>query len=203
MPGHDTWSIFGSQIGSKTEAKKIQKRSDNPRWKKAIQDGIGSVLGQSWVDLGPILGSILAIFCWKTWVRVKIRFVEDKMVWRCVRDRLGREKAPKRPQHGSQEGPKIDPETNKNQHRNRHEFWCENHEGLLRSGPQIFGRDFPSGSYQEVPQEPREQSQGAGSREPGPGSKNAREDTAAHRGPKAVPGLLILEDALSEAKKSV
>ena len=50
---------FGTPKRLKIEAK-IQDE------KKAIQDDLGPVLERSWVDLGPILGSILSKNHWKT-----------------------------------------------------------------------------------------------------------------------------------------
>ena len=54
---------------AKTAPKPIPKRSKIEAKiqdeKKAIQDDLGSVLGRSWVDLGPILGSFLVKNHWK------------------------------------------------------------------------------------------------------------------------------------------
>ena len=47
------------------------------------------------------------------------------------------------------------------------------------------------------------QGAGPGSREQGQGAESARAHAAAHRGPEVVSRLLILENALSEAKMSV
>ena len=82
----------------KTAPKSIPKRSKIEAKiqddEKAIQDDLGPVLERSWVDLGPILGSILSKNHWKTYCFVKNRFFEGKSVRRRFRDQLGPKKAP-------------------------------------------------------------------------------------------------------------
>ena len=57
---------LGAQIGTKIDTKTIKNRSEKSRRKKTAQDDHGPVLERSWVDLGPILESILAKKHWKT-----------------------------------------------------------------------------------------------------------------------------------------
>ena len=59
-------SHLGTQNGTKTDPKTIKNRSEVQDEKKAAQDDLGPVLERSWVDLGPILGTILANNHWKT-----------------------------------------------------------------------------------------------------------------------------------------
>ena len=54
------------KAGPKSNPKRSKFEAKNQETKKAIQDDLGPVLARSWVDLGPILGSILAKKCWKT-----------------------------------------------------------------------------------------------------------------------------------------
>ena len=83
---------------AKTAPKSIPKRSKIEAKiedeKKATQDDLGPILGRSWVDLGPILGSILSKNHGKTQCFVNIHFFEDKSVRRRFRDQLGPKKAP-------------------------------------------------------------------------------------------------------------
>ena len=85
---------LGPQNDTKTDPKTMKNRSEKLRRKKATQDDLGPVLERSWVDLGPILGSILSKNHWKTQCFVKNHFFEDKSVRRRFRDQLGPKKAP-------------------------------------------------------------------------------------------------------------
>ena len=49
---------LGGQNGTKIDPKTIKNRSEKLRRKKATQDDLGPILERSWVDLGPIFGSI-------------------------------------------------------------------------------------------------------------------------------------------------
>ena len=73
LPGGGTPSLpspQGRHLGPKTAPKPTPNRSKIEAQmqddKKTIQDALGPVLARSWVDLGPILESILAQKCWKT-----------------------------------------------------------------------------------------------------------------------------------------
>ena len=64
------WNPLGAIWDPKTAPKSIPKRSKIEAKiqdeKKATQDDLGPILERSWVDLGPILGSIWAKNQWKT-----------------------------------------------------------------------------------------------------------------------------------------
>ena len=87
-------SIWEAKTAPKPTPKRSKIEAKIEEAKKAIQDDLGPVLERSRVDLGPSLGSILAIFYWKTYYFVNNHSFEDKPVRRRFRDQLGPKKAP-------------------------------------------------------------------------------------------------------------
>ena len=63
------WRLKTAQEDAKTEPKTNKNRSENRTEKRSPAR---TLLRRSWGDLGPILGSILGCFCWKTYYFVKI-----------------------------------------------------------------------------------------------------------------------------------
>ena len=66
-----------------------------------------TVLGRSWADLGPVLGSFLLIFYWFLYCFVEIDLFEKKWSQDVSWDDLGPIWAPKGVQDGGLLGPKL------------------------------------------------------------------------------------------------
>ena len=107
---HPRGAIWDPKMAPKPIPKRSNIETKIEDETEATQDDLGAVLERSWVDLGPILGSILAKKYWKTYYFVKNRFFEHKSVRRRFRDQLGPKKAPKMT---SQMGPRSTPKRTK------------------------------------------------------------------------------------------